>query len=226
MSFAILRPSSSRPAGPRKPLSLLWVLLLVASILIPVAALNATLAPRAEANTGTSPDGRISLSKVANTRILAPGGGPVSYTYTVRNLSQERLFYEGLVDNRCAAIKATGGLDSGPAGSSLAPGAQATFTCSTEVTATTTNTAEATFSDVGGNPSVASAQETVTVQQGAMACSEIWYGSIAPDGAATPGTLGIATINGLTKQTTVTTRYNNSDYYTATAVAINPRDKQ
>ncbi|WP_460743782.1 DUF7507 domain-containing protein [Mariniluteicoccus endophyticus] len=140
----------------------------------------------------------MTLTKTADTTSLGAAGGPVTFTYTVKNNRPagyyNRMYYASLDDDRCANVKVVSGLPTDARGNSyIEPGATATFRCTTTITTTTTNTATATFHDYWGTPvTTVSAQATVTVD--APWCGQVTfttsssatgaYGTFTPPGTA------------------------------------------
>jgi hypothetical protein len=110
----------------------------------------------------------ISIVKTADPTELPPGGGAVDYSYEVQNSSADSPFSNVVVtDDRCAPVV----YDSGDDGDGLLEfGETWTFTCSTNLTEDTTNTACVSGEYVDANPEAvavdeACAQATVTVQK-------------------------------------------------------------
>jgi hypothetical protein len=116
-----------------------------------------------------TPDPKIQLIKTADPTELPAGGGDVTYTYTISNLSDVEVTLTSLVDNVLGDLDDDAGLECSPdpIGQTLQPSGQAgdTFVCtvSTTITQTTTNVAEACGRDAANIESCDEDDATVTV---------------------------------------------------------------
>lgn len=173
---------------------------------------------------GTSPDGRLTVTKTADKDVVRPGGEDVTYTYRVRNNSGSNMYYYSVYDNRCGQMYYTGGL-TGYYGDVLAPGATATFTCTQRITQDTTNTATVQFTDAYGYLSTASANVTVRLSggTGTNTCKNLWFGSDYDASYGGNGALG--TVNPATGASSTKFRITHADGYQMTgtaAMAVDP----
>ncbi|MDO5700107.1 MAG: hypothetical protein Q4P36_01365, partial [Bowdeniella nasicola] len=175
--------------------------------------------------TGESSDGRLSLTKTADRTELPPGGGKVTYTYEVTNLGAADLYFVSKVDDKCGNLEQQSGDDP------LEPNASATWTCSTVITETTTNTATMVFADAGNNESTVTAQETVTVDEGSsVTCDQLWWvGATAQGGPWSPneghGWIGTLSQDGESLSPEYPIDDNGSENGAgSTAAAIDPTD--
>ncbi|MBM6401831.1 DUF7507 domain-containing protein [Phycicoccus sonneratiae] len=222
------------------------VLALGGSVVLPAAAL-ATPAPTAAAPRAAAPEAATppaaarpgslaaavsptyTLDVSANPTSLPYEGGTVSYTYTLVNTGDTRLYFQSATDSVCPAVSyVSGGSTAGVENTRVFDAGQTlVFRCTTTLTATTTNTASFSFGygafcPVQCDGSVArSGQATVTVQQPITPCSTIWYGSVGTSSLA-PGTYGriypTAAVVGSFNPPGLTGNQHSS------AIAINPKD--
>lgn len=143
----------------------------------------------------TSSNGIFSLTKQSNVSSFPAGGGSVTYTYTVQNLTGSKIFFVSGSDNKCSPVSATTPLQSeqgsGETVYFINANASATWSCTTTLSETTTNTASFTFaaghrrtgfiftSFEWVNEGTATA--SITVQRelpvGALSCNTLWYSS-------------------------------------------------
>ncbi|QIM22631.1 DUF11 domain-containing protein [Phycicoccus sp. HDW14] len=170
------------------------------------------------------------LAVAANPTSLPYEGGSVTYTYTLVNTGDTRLYFQSATDSVCPAVSyVSGGSTAGVDNTRVFDAGQTlVFRCTTTVTATTTNTASfsfgyGSFCPVQCDGSLPrTAQATVTVQQPITPCSTIWYGSVGSSTSA-PGTYGKifptpASVVGNFNPPGSTGNVNSS------AIAINPKD--
>lgn len=106
----------------------------------------------------------IAISKTASPSTLPPGGGSVTFTYAVSNHGTLPLANVTVVDNRCSPVTFVSGDTNG--NNILDVSETWTYTCTTNVAQTTTNTAVAGAIGVGTNQTTtSSAQATVQVAE-------------------------------------------------------------
>ncbi len=154
-------------------------------------------APRAAAGPGTlAAAPAYTLAVSASPTSLPFQGGSVTYTYTLTNTGDTRLFFQSAADTACVSITyVSGGSTSGVNNTRVFDAGQTlVFRCTTTLTQTTTNTATfvfgyGTFCNAQCDGTLSrSAQATVTVQQPIYPCSTIFYGSVGFTG--TTGSYG------------------------------------
>ena len=158
-----------------------WTML--AMLVVPVVQIGVAAAPAAAASgvPVTSADGKLTLTKTATPTSLPYGGGTVTYTYTVKNNTAGRMYYDGMSDNKCRPSYVSGMSSSFFYGDYIPAGGTATFSCTQLITADTTNTATASFSNGSGIQSSVSATATVTVNRpatGNTSCDFIYASTI------------------------------------------------
>ncbi len=89
--------------------------------------------------------GGIDVIKTAAPTTLPVGGGSVTYTYTVSNTSNVRLYYDSSSDDKCSPVTRVGGSSTYLWGLGtfyyIDPTRSMTFTCTTTLARSTTNTA-------------------------------------------------------------------------------------
>ncbi len=111
-------------------------------------------------NTPDSPD--IHITKMPSTPTLPPGGGNVTYTYTVTNPGNVPLTNVTVTDDHCSPVTYQSGDTN--TDSILQQSETWTYTCTQDLTASTTNNATATGHD-GTTTVTSQASAGVTVQQ-------------------------------------------------------------
>lgn len=195
-----------------------------AAAVVAVALSSAVLAPAGPVVAEASADGRVTVVTRPSVANLAAGGGSVTYGYTVTNNHSEPLYFGRLSDTACPAAAVTSGLsyDSAMHKWALAPGASSTFTCTTLIRRTTTNTVTAEFSTASGATSTATDTSTVAVGAGSMSC-DVWWSSSNTTGAA-PGRFGTYGSNGVPVPATPDKYTWPSPYDGSSAMAVNPTD--
>lgn len=119
-------------------------------VIIGLAAVpNSWVQPEAEAAGPAAPtSGAFSVTSTVSPSTLPYGGGEVTVTYTVRNLSTEgnkTLFYVSDSNSVCSSLTSTG-MVHGTYEDYIAPGGTATFTCTANVRETTDIKQSFTFS--------------------------------------------------------------------------------
>ncbi|MGG5257805.1 DUF7507 domain-containing protein [Phycicoccus avicenniae] len=203
-----LGPGERLPARRRLAMLLATALVVVlgGAVVLPASA---QAAPPAAATTAQAPAGAgtttglaaaapsATLSVSANPTSLPYGGGSVTYTYTLANNGDSRLFFQSATDTVCPAIEyVSGGSTTGVDNTRVVDaGGSLVFRCTTTVTATATSTATFTFGYGSFCPVqcdgslTRTAQATVTVQQPLFPCTNIWYGSVGTS-STTAGSYG------------------------------------
>jgi LPXTG-site transpeptidase (sortase) family protein len=108
----------------------------------------------------------ISLTKIPNPLALPSGPGPVTYTYTVKNIGPVAEHGVWVTDNDCSPVTFVSGDTSNPSGNTndalLEPGDSWVYRCTNTVSQTTTNTAAA-HGQANGHDAYAFANATVAV---------------------------------------------------------------
>ena len=165
-----------------------------------------------------SNNGIFSLTKSSDVSTVPSAGGPVEYTYTLTNLTGGRIYFVSGSDDKCSPVSVSSGLLTENVFGSLTrtvryipPGGTATWTCSSNISETTTNVATFQFAEsysyfpllgIDFN-NVGTATASVTVQRelppGVDSCNTLWYssdeisgypdgtvGTLSTDGTATP----------------------------------------
>ena len=172
----------------------------------------------------TSADGKLTLTKTASPTSLPYGGGTVTYTYTVKNNTAGRMYYDGLSDNKCRPSYVSGMSYSWFSGDYIPAGGTATFSCTQRITTDTTNTATASFSNVSGIQSSVSATATVTVARpatGNTSCDFIYASTVYLSGTNGTGSVSIwPNATGIDMPTSYTVGGVVAD--SSTALAIDP----
>jgi CshA-type fibril repeat protein len=167
--------------------------------LVVFSILNATYT-QTQCTTGTSTDGRFTVTKCANQTSVGAGGVPVNYTYEIKNISSIPLYYVTATEDKIAGVTYIGGFTSTAcllsSYTTLAPGSSATFSATANITQTTTNTFSATFGTTlpllclsqpsGQSTASTSLTVTVTLPVGAQNCNTLYFSS--DDDAANLGT--------------------------------------
>lgn len=104
------------------------------------------------------------IQKEANRAYVDPKGELVTYTYTVKNISGEALYYGSMKDDSCWPLKPTSLLKKNDIGEYIEPDASGIWTCTTYVTKTTVGVVDASFKNSQGQASWAGAATYVGVK--------------------------------------------------------------
>ncbi|MGO4956624.1 DUF7507 domain-containing protein [Luteococcus sp. Sow4_B9] len=143
---------------------------------------------QAAADTATSDGGSYTVTSTVTPTTLPAGGGTVSVTYTVENVTNDKYLWYASNSNSLCSASVSGLTEStySPDQYFVSPGQSATFTCSGRVTTTQDITANFDFqvADYYGRyiNQTASLSDTVTVTEGtgggaSGTCENIWYSS-------------------------------------------------
>ena len=195
--------------------------------------------------TSTSSDGRFTLTKASDVSYVPSGGGLVTYTYTIENISSQRQYYVSGSDDQCSPLSGgvsqmqsieVGGVDR----YYLDPGQSATWTCTQNITQTTTNEATFVFADdysynyvllllrwVFDWEGESSATCSLTVEReiptGIPDCNTLWYSG--DETSSYDGTLGTLTTTGVQDvYSDIQTQTGSSALEGSAAMAVDPFD--
>ncbi|MDO5656507.1 MAG: isopeptide-forming domain-containing fimbrial protein [Flavobacteriaceae bacterium] len=193
-------------------------------------------------HSGISANGKFRVTKTADVFTVPSGGGEVSYSYQVKNISNQRLYYVSGNDDKCSPMELENGLSRTYSYLAnrwiyyLSPGATATWECSEYISETTTNTATFKFAESYSSfrrfqwTGTSTGKASVTVErelpnQGDITCSGLWFGGDRDDNNGLLGKVGTLSLQGnATAVFDIRQQTNNRNKVGTAAMAVDPHD--
>ena len=202
-----LDPTDSGESGPNARLVRNRLIVLLSVLLVAAASMVIPNPPErrvdsdriALTGSGTSTDKRLALTVTPSATEVPAGGGPVTYTYDVRNTSTTRLFFESAEDEKCPLVNHVSGMTETDVYSYLEPGETARFSCTTLVSQNVQGAASFTFYEDGGLSTTVRATDSVTVAvdpSKGRCTGDLWYSSMRVPSSGTNGSIGMITEDG------------------------------